>query len=57
MIKYSIETLYHFHCEVCTKWWSIGDHQIDPYHPLEMTCPHCGTISLVCGEVLSNEHS
>jgi len=25
MITYTIETLYHFSCEKCKKWWSIGD--------------------------------
>lgn len=39
-ITYSIETLYHFECHACDKWWSIGDYpmiEID-----QIICPHCG---------------
>ena len=41
MIRYSIETLWHFSCEACGKWWSIGDHQA--HDKQELTCLHCGT--------------
>lgn len=40
MITYSVETLYHFSCGECKKWWSIGDHQMNIGKAL--TCPHCG---------------
>ena len=40
MITYTIETLYHFSCEKCKKWWSIGDPFWASYKT--MTCPHCG---------------
>ncbi len=40
MILYSVETLTHFRCTVCNKWWTIGDWK--PLH--NMTCPHCGFI-------------
>jgi DNA-directed RNA polymerase subunit RPC12/RpoP len=41
MIRYSIETLWHFGCGICGKWWSIGDHQMTK--PSDgLTCPHCG---------------
>ena len=40
MITYTIETLYHFSCEKCKKWWSIGDPFWSSYKT--MTCPHCG---------------
>jgi len=44
MIKYSVETLWHFNCGECHKWWSIGDHQIGNVrlHDETLTCPHCG---------------
>jgi len=37
-MKYSIEMLYHFQCEHCSQWWSIGDADIDEVR----YCPHCG---------------
>lgn len=38
--KYSIETLYHFRCTDCDKWWSIGD-----FKPCKhLICPHCGRV-------------
>jgi len=37
---YSIETLYHFNCGVCSKWWSIGDFKM-PEDKI-IICPHCG---------------
>jgi hypothetical protein len=39
--KYSIETLWHFNCSCCGKWWSIGDYQL--CEKSKITCPHCGT--------------
>lgn len=39
MIEYSVEQLYHFSCNNCSQWWTIGDYT--PYPG--MTCPHCGT--------------
>ncbi len=41
MIRYSTETLYHFNCDECGRWWSVGDHQISVGCET-MTCPHCG---------------
>ena len=43
---YSTETLWHFNCGHCKKWWSIGDHQISGVrvHGETLTCPHCGTV-------------
>lgn len=35
---YSIETIYHFRCCICNKWWSIADYCLVDY----MICPHCG---------------
>lgn len=47
MITYAIETLYHFHCDNCSEWWSIGD-----WSPVQtMTCPHCGHFH---NEILEN---
>lgn len=37
-ITYSIESLFHFKCGNCLKWWTIGgwDGSAD-----SMCCPHC----------------
>jgi hypothetical protein len=37
MHKLSVETLYHYSCPSCKKWWSIGDIKLDKAY-----CPHCG---------------
>ena len=39
MIKYSLEELYHFHCEECNGWFSIGDFRFDKSG---LFCPNCG---------------
>ena len=36
----SIEKLVHFQCEICTKWWTIGDAPIDT--KVDWYCPWCG---------------
>lgn len=38
IIEYSIETLYHFKCTQCQRWWSIGDWK----KVNTLICPHCG---------------
>jgi phage FluMu protein Com len=41
--KLSIETLHHFSCHKCKKWWSIADWQ-----PVKtIFCPHCGVLATV----------
>ena len=49
MITYTIETLYHFNCEECHSWFSIGDFEenID-----ELTCPSCGITQLLAHKEL-----
>lgn len=37
--KISKETLYHFSCKECHKWWSIGDA---PEDKKDWFCPWCG---------------
>lgn len=39
MITVSTEILFHFSCDRCGKWWSVGDWNPQP----KMYCPHCGT--------------
>lgn len=39
IIRYSVEYLYHFRCEKCRGWWSIGDWQATR----ELHCPYCGS--------------
>ena len=48
--KYSKETLYHFNCGKCDKWWSIADYHLlsnnvpkkEEMVPNYIICPHCG---------------
>lgn len=35
----SVESLSHFQCESCDKWWSIGDAPLDKK---SWYCPWCG---------------
>lgn len=50
MIEYSIEKLFHFKCELCKKWWSIGDAPIDLQQKLY--CPFCGQLQNIKEEKL-----
>ena len=34
----SIEKLFHFSCEFCNKWWTIGDAEPERQY----FCPWCG---------------
>lgn len=36
--KYTVEQLVHYQCEICNKWWSIGDA---PIKRKEWFCPWC----------------
>lgn len=38
----SIESLSHFWCKSCKKWWSIGDAPLDKH---DWFCPWCGDIN------------
>lgn len=38
-VTLSKETLYHFRCKECDRWWSIAD---PPEEPKELYCPWCG---------------
>lgn len=57
MIRYTTETLWHFSCGECKKWWSIGDHQISNVrkHGETMTCPHCGVKQEVVEQRIDTE--
>jgi transcription elongation factor Elf1 len=37
--NHSIETLIHFNCRACSKWWSVGDADRSK---TEWYCPWCG---------------
>ena len=37
----TMERLYHFKCMMCSKWWSVGDAEIDVER---WFCPSCGFI-------------
>ena len=41
MAKYSIEKLYHFKCDHCGAWWTVGDWQEQDSE--EIHCIKCGT--------------
>ncbi len=38
MLKYSIETLYHYSCGICKRWFTIADKGPDKQF---MVCPLC----------------
>ena len=42
-ITYSVETLYHFSCQCCEKWWSISNFEFRRI----ITCPYCGSRSSI----------
>jgi hypothetical protein len=44
-LTWSLEKLYHFQCEKCSKWFSIGDFDIKKYKKL--VCPLCNKISKI----------
>ena len=44
-MKVSLEHLYHFQCDSCHKWWTVGD--IEPSIGQQIFCPHCGKINTV----------
>jgi PHP family Zn ribbon phosphoesterase len=39
-MKYYGETIIHFICDKCNKWWSISDAPIDEKY--DWFCPWCG---------------
>lgn len=45
MLVYSKETLHHFLCKTCVKWFSIADFSWEEVLSTDspITCPHCGT--------------
>ena len=38
MLKYTIETLYHYSCGMCKRWFTIADKGPESQF---MVCPHC----------------
>lgn len=42
-----LERLYHYRCDHCQKWWTVGD--IAPQINQEMHCPHCGKKNVIQG--------
>lgn len=38
-MKVYLEHLYHFNCDRCQGWWSIGDFKYRP--GFSIFCPHC----------------
>lgn len=44
-MKVSFERLAHFQCELCNKWWSIGDAPIKEKQG--WYCPWCGTFQII----------
>ena len=63
--KCSKETLYHFNCGKCEKWWSIADYHLfsnnvpknEEKVPKLIICPHCGHEEEVKDIYNSNETS
>ncbi|MEM9152261.1 MAG: hypothetical protein AAGB19_17640 [Cyanobacteria bacterium P01_F01_bin.3] len=40
-MKVSLELLFHFSCDRCSKWWTIADFE---WNQAKVTCPHCGKV-------------
>ena len=38
---HSEETIHHYQCRTCEKWWSIG---APPTPPKQQFCPWCGVM-------------
>ena len=55
MIRYTIEQLYHFSCDECGKWFSIGDCKLDNKLSNKLTCPNCGKLQNVMVNVASKQ--
>ena len=49
-MKVSLELLYHFNCDRCSKWWTVAD--ITPLAGAIVWCPHCGFEGRVPEKVL-----
>ena len=43
--RYTKETLYHFQCESCDQWWTIGDWHRSVCFAGELSCPNCGAVA------------
>lgn len=43
MHTYSVETLIHFSCGQCRKWWSIASLPVTQVAVNEWSCPECGS--------------
>ncbi|MEH1789992.1 MAG: zinc ribbon domain-containing protein [Nostoc sp.] len=50
-MKVFLEYLYHYRCDFCQKWWTVGD--IQPNIEQELFCPHCGKSNTV--EVIEHQ--
>lgn len=46
----SKETLTHFQCDECKKWWTVGDA---PDNKDDWFCPWCGHLQIV--SIIENE--
>jgi hypothetical protein len=51
--KVSLENLWHFQCDYCQGWWSIGDYTPPPHR--QIYCPHCGLQNTVPERVLTGK--
>ena len=38
-VRKSKETIWHFICDECSKWWSIAS--AEDWNPTKLYCPHC----------------
>ena len=44
-MKIYLELLYHFTCDKCQAWWSIGSRKF--HIGVELICPFCGHVNFV----------
>ena len=47
MIRYSVETLHHFSCGPCKKWWTSATWAPSGSGMDSLFCPHCGVVQAV----------
>ena len=46
-MKVSLELIYHFSCDYCSKWWSVADYSWPKLSEGRryITCPHCAQVN------------
>jgi hypothetical protein len=53
-MKVYLENIYHFTCDSCNLWWSIGDFPFGMFKSL--FCPYCGVTNKLDEQVQTGEN-